>query len=320
MRDLSSSSHCRLIAVSYPLRTVGEPGPEASWGLEEGDEIIPGRHAMRLLGGGLTYEAYVAWDDDLLCPAVVKILRPDRTHDARALAGLAAEAALLERLAHPSLVRLLDAVPDGERPHLLLELVEGPRLSTLERRYGIAIEQALSLGLSLASVLHYLSMRETVHLEVKPRNIIMSGPPRLIDLSVARRFFELAAVASPIGTDAYMAPEQCDPERFHELGPAADVWGLGVTLYEALAGRLPFPARPGGGRFPQLDGQPDPLDLEPPELAELLFGCLADRPSERPTAAELAAGLEPLVAELPRPRLGRFRPGGRLRSLPARVR
>jgi serine/threonine-protein kinase len=93
-----------------------------------------------------------------------------------------------------------------------------------------------------------------------------------------------------------------------------------VTLYEALAGRLPFPAQLGEGILPQLGGQPDPLDLEPPELAELLFGCLANRPSERPTAAEVAAALEPLVAELPRPRLSRFRPGGRLRSLPARIR
>ena len=293
---------------------------EASWSLAEGDELAPGLWAVRLLGGGHRYEAYLAWHDDLHALVAVKILRPDLVADAGALEGLAGEARALARLAHPGIVRAFDAVLDGERPHLVLEFLDGPRLSTLLRRYGVAVEQLLSLALELCSALHYLSTRRYVHLDVKPRNIIMAGPPRLVDLSVAKAFDELASISGPIGTDAYMAPEQCDPALFGEIESRTDVWGMGATLYEALAKSPPFPAGARGAgarprdRFPQLVDEPRPLpDDVPRELSELVLSCLEKRPPDRPSAAELALALEPLVAGLPRPRIGLFRPGGRAR-------
>jgi serine/threonine protein kinase len=278
-----------------------------SWRFGEGDAIVPGRHAVRLLGGGLRYEAYLAWDDRLAALAVAKVVRPHLVEDPRALRGLAGEAAALDRLAHPLLVRAFDARLDGARPHLLLELVDGPRLSTLLRRYEVNLEQALPLALNLCSVLHYLAQERTVHLDVKPRNIVMAGAPKLIDLSIARRLDEIPALTRPVGTDAYMAPEQRDPARFAEIGPAADVWGLGVTIHEAVAKRLPFA---GPGEAPR----PLPKDV-PDALAAVIASCLAPRPADRPTAGELRERLEPIVAALPRPRLGRFRPGGRRPSI-----
>ncbi len=177
----------------------------------------------------------------------------------------------------------------------------------------------LSLALQLASVLHYVGRREWVHLDVKPRNVIMAGPPRLIDLSVARPVEEARRAAGPIGTAAYMAPEQCDPGRAAEIGPAADVWGLGATVYELAAGRRAFAdPRPDAERlaerYPQLAGDPAPLPRQTPApVAAAIRACLERRPGDRPTAAELAADLEPVVNALPRPRLGLFRPGGRRR-------
>jgi serine/threonine protein kinase len=281
-----------------------------TWGLNHGDEIVPGRHAVLPLGGGYRYEAYLAWDDHLRALVVAKLLRPSRASDPDALRALAAEAELLRTLAHPLLVRSFGATLEGERPHIVLEHVEGPRLSTLVRRYGMALEQILTLGLSLSSVLCYLRAERVVHLDVKPRNIIMDGAPRLIDLSVARRAHELGQIRSPVGTDAYMAPEQCDPARFTEIGAPSDVWGLGVTLYEALSQRLPFPEGP--GRFPQLSADPRPLSKEVPEvLGALVMSCLERRPADRPTAELLADALEPLVDALPAPKIGPFRPGGR---------
>ena len=293
---------------------VAEPEPaavKASWGFAEGDEIVPGRYAVRLLGGGHRYEAYLAWDDELRALVTVKIVRPDLVEDPGVLAGIAGEARSLQRLRHPVIVRAFDAVLRGERPHLVLELLDGPRLSTLVRTSVVAVEQVLSLGLQLASAAHYLSVRGIVHLDIKPANVIMAGPPRLIDLSVALPVEELASITSPVGTDAYMAPEQADPSRFAEIGPPADVWGIGVTLYGALAKRKAFESTP-DERFPQLARRPGPLPHEvPPALSELLFGTLEPRPADRPTAAELGDALEPLVAALPRPRLGRFRPSDR---------
>ena len=257
------------------------------WNLSEGDEIAPGRRAVRLIGGGRRYEAYLAWADHLRALVVVKVLRPEQTGE---LDGMRREAAMLRRLAHPMLLRSFGAQLSGDRPHLVLEHIEGPRLSTLMRRYGMALEQVLPLALNLCSVLHYLAHERVVHLDVKPSNIIMGGEPRLIDLSIARRLDELHELTSPVGTDLWMAPEQRDVERFGEIGPASDVWGLGATLRATLPDRVPTP------------------------VADVVAACLAPRPADRPTADELARELEPLVDALPAPRLGRFRPSPRRRT------
>ncbi len=105
----------------------------------------------------------------------------------------------------------------------------------------LALEQLLPLGLHVASALHYLAGEGVVHLDVKPSNIVMGGPPRLIDLSVARTVAEAAALRSVVGTDAFMAPEQAAPDG--RIGPAADVFGLAATLYIGLTGSRPFPGR-----------------------------------------------------------------------------
>src|SRR5687768_16153735 len=283
-----------------------------SWQLSEGDELVPGCQALRLLGGGRRYEAYLAWDERLHALVVAKLLRPDQVHDARALAQLAAEAGLVASLAHPLLMRSFGAVLDGPRPHLVLEHIEGPRLSTLIRRHGVAIEQLLPLGLDLVRLMRYLEAEQVLHLDVKPRNIIMAGRPRLIDLSVAQRASDVGGLTSPVGTEAYMAPEQCDVARCGELSTASDVFGLGATLFEALARERPFP--PDGEQFPQLRHGPGPLPRHvPAPLAELVLSALASDPSERPSLAAMSDVLERAVGRLPAPRLSRFRPGGAAR-------
>ena len=293
-------------------------GSKSSWGFRERDEIVPGRHAVRLLGGGRRYEAYLAWDDTLHALVVVKILRPALAADPPARAALAGEARALASLSHPTIVRAFDSTLDGNRPHLVLEFLDGPRLSTLIRKYGVIVEQLLPLTLELCSALHYMATRGIVHLDVKPRNVIMSASPRLVDLSVATRLTEIRSITTPTGTDAYMAPEQCDPARFHTIGPPSDVWGLGVTLYEAAARSLPYP-RPTDAatperRYPQITTDPRPLPKEIPyPVAQAILGCLEREPANRPSAMELAEAVEPMVGALPRPRLGRFRPGGRTR-------
>jgi eukaryotic-like serine/threonine-protein kinase len=296
---------------------------KSSWGFHEGDEIVPGRHATRLLGGGRRYEAYLAWDDELHTLVVVKIVRPALLESESVRRGIEGEARALEALSHPTIVRMFDAVLDGERPHLVLEYLDGPRLSTLLHRYRVILEQLLPLALELCSALHYMHSRHFLHLDVKPRNIVMSSRPRLIDLSVALPVERARAVTRPVGTDAYMSPEQCDPDRFSEIGPPSDIWGLGVTLYEALTRERPFPAAKsksksnghGGAnaaRFPQLVTDPLPLAADyPRQLVGAILSSLERRPADRPTAVELAEAVEPWVAALPAPRLGLFRPGGK---------
>jgi eukaryotic-like serine/threonine-protein kinase len=247
-----------------------------TWGLAEGDAIAPGRTVLRALGGGRRYECFLVWDEHRLAILVAKVLRPDQTH---ALADLTAEAELLARLAHPVVVRGFGAVTDGRFPHLLLEHLEGPTLAELLAAHGpLALEQVLPLALQLASALHYLAHERIAHLDVKPSNVIMGAPPRLIDFSVARTHDRAARTRTPVGTDPYMAPEQAKPDG--RLGAPADVYGLCSTVYEAVAG-----AR-----------APAPLPRRTPrELAAVLRAGLAPDPAARPVAREVAEALEPLL-------------------------
>jgi serine/threonine protein kinase len=281
-----------------------------SWGFAEGAEIAPGRSVVQSLGGGRRYEVFLVWDDKLFALVVAKVLRPHLATEERYREEVAEEAAALARLAHPVIVRGFGAELDGPHPHVLIEHLEGPTLRRLIRRGGPApLEQVLPLAAHVAAALHYMAEQRMVHLDVKPDNIVMGIPPRLIDLSIARSL-ELAATArKPLGTDAYMAPEQCAPaDDPGAIGPAADVWGLAATLHHAVSGTVPFPRAPEAGdsedpltRFPQLEAEPQPLpDGTPAPLRELIARGLARDPAERPSAAELAMGLQPLVADLPR--------------------
>ena len=132
----------------------------------------------------------------------------------------------------------------------------------------------------------------------------MTDPARLIDLGAARTLGELEARETPIGTASYMAPEQCEPgSELGAIGPPADVWGVGTTLYHALTGNQPF-SRPGPRgsdplvRYPQLVEEPLPIpDYVPEPVSSVIMGMLARRPADRPTAAEAADALDPLARE-----------------------
>lgn len=281
-------------------------GEHPSWGFEEGDEIDRGRVVLKAIGGGNRYEVCLVWDESLFALAVAKVLRPDQAEDEKALRDLGREVEILESLAHPTLVRSFGAVLDGPHPHVLIEHLEGPSLRRLIGRDGaIPLQQLLPLAAHVAGALQYMSNAGYVHLDVKPDNIVMGVPPRLIDLSIARTVERAAETRGPIGTDPYMAPEQCvdEPDGL-PIGPPADAWGLGATLFHAVSGQKPFP--PGSGdegpeRFPQLVEEPEPLPKRLPAELRTLIGELLNRePAARPSCGEVVERLEPLVAELPR--------------------
>lgn len=280
-------------------------GP-SSWGLRSGQEIAPGVEAVRLLGGGASFEAWLAFDEYTFSPVVVKLVRPDLVGDESAMRGLNREIRALSVINHPVALRGLRHEVEGPRPHLVLEAIDGPRLSSLLRRYGpLSPEQYLPLAIDVASVLHYLGNVGWTHLDIKPSNIIMGAPARVIDLSVARPVEDAARLTVPIGTDAYMAPEQADPGRLGEPGPASDVWGLGATLFHAVAGVRPFPdgdpdAREAAVSHPQTVLSPRPLpEATPVAVAQLIGAMLDPDPTQRPTPSEVSRSLEPVLSAQP---------------------
>jgi serine/threonine protein kinase len=199
----------------------------------------------------------------------------------------------------------------GERPHLVIEHVDGPRLSTLIRQTGpLQPQQYLPLAIDAAAALHYFGHVGWVHLDIKPSNVIMGSPARLIDLSVARPVEDARLLETPIGTDAYMAPEQCAPGRVSVPGLPSDVWGLGATLYESVTGQRPFDAGAADSpdldeRYPQLTRSPRPVPRwVPGEVAAVISSALMPTPADRPTPDEIVGALEPVLMRQPKPRIG----------------
>ena len=271
----------------------------ASWNFREGDEIAPGLTAMRLLGGGSSYEAYLAFDDLRYSPVVVKIVRPDQVDDPHTLRGLEREVDTLGAVNHPAIVRGFHAVLDGPRPLVVLENLDGPRLSTLDppaRRAAAAAAAAAGdralLGRALPAV-----GSDLVHLDIKPSNIIMGAPARLIDLSIARDCRGGRSAARPDRHRRLHGARAVRPDRldFGPPGTAADMWGVGATLFHAAAGYRPFDrgtddeAAAAELRWPQ-------LAMPPYELPAL--GAVGGRqgdprlpaPSTRPTPDARRAG------------------------------
>ena len=282
----------------------------ATWQFAEGDAITPELAAMRPLGGGSAYEAWLAFDEITLGPVVVKVVRPDQADDEHTLRNLVREATALDVAHHPVVARGLRHDADGPRPHLVLEHIEGPSLSRLVRRYSrLSPQQYLPLAIDIASALHYFGHVDVVHLDIKPSNVIMGSPARLIDLSVARSSELAAELTVPIGTDAYMAPEQAAPGVAAVPGPASDIWGLGATLFHAVAGVRPFPegdtdAPALADRFPQLRSAPGELPDDVPAVIEkTIHAMLEPDPADRPLPREVAEALEPALAALPAPTL-----------------
>ena len=199
---------------------------------------------------------------------------------------------------------------DGPFPHLLLEHLEGPTLQSLLERHGpVGLEQLLPLGLHVASALHYCAREDVLHLDVKPENLVMGAPPRLIDFSVARTTAQAGRLRKAIGTDAYMAPGavrggrgRCrDRPAGRRVRARRDAAARADRRAGVPAGHRGRPLQRPGGALPPARARarraPAPYARA---AAELLRAMLARRPAERPSAAEVAGALEPVVAELPR--------------------
>jgi serine/threonine-protein kinase len=260
---------------------------------------VPGLVVEVALGGGERTEAYVVRDARGQA-SVVKVLRPDRIADAGARRRLIREARLLGRLEHAGITRVLRLEASAARPFLQIEHVPGPRLSTDVRHHGPLVARDVArLGRDLAGILAHVHERGVVHLDVKPANVVLGPVPHLIDFSVAHDLERAPSIDGFVGTDAWASPEQADPARWSSIGPAADVWGLGATLFFAVAGSRPFPEgdrhASGAARFPQLAHAAPALRDAPPALASLIGAMLTIEPSLRPSAVSAAEALASLA-------------------------
>jgi eukaryotic-like serine/threonine-protein kinase len=234
-------------------------------------------------------EVFVAHDLTEDRDVAVKIVRSSEPGLAQ---RLALEAKALARLKHPGLVRFLDAGVHRDQAYLVMELVEGPTLAARLRRGPLSPARTAVLGRTIAEALAFVHGRGIVHRDVKPANVLL-GPgsrARLADFGIARLAdaSSLTVTGTTLGTAAYMAPEQIE---HHAVGPAADVWSLGVILLECLTGRRVFEGTATEVVARRLAG-PVPLPPDLPAPWRLLFeGMLVTEPDRRPSATQVAGML-----------------------------
>jgi hypothetical protein len=217
----------------------------------------------------------------------LKLVRPGEVESAERLVQ---EARVLAGLSHPGLVQLLDAGTVDDRGYLVMELVRGPTLATLTAQARLAPAEAAELGSQVADALAYVHDHGVVHRDLKPSNILVGedrrarigdfGVSRLLDAST------ITVAGTTLGTVAYMAPEQLEGRR---VGPAADIWSLGLVLLECLVGGRVFEGTPAEVVARRLAGPvPMPADLPVPWRL-VLEGMLDHRPEMRLGAHQVTA-------------------------------
>jgi eukaryotic-like serine/threonine-protein kinase len=255
---------------------------------------IDGYELLERLNRGREIDVYDAWSEVRGCRCVLKTLRPDVREDAAAARRLRAEGRLLLSLTHPHIARAYELLNVDGVPVLVLETLGGATLSWLVREGGVWLkaEDLCHLGLQLCSAVGYLHRGGLLHLDLKPSNVISeNGIARVIDLNLARR---PGRVPPGYGTAQYLAPEQA---RGGRVDAAADVWGIGATLFAAATTRRPFDITGTEQLARRAESVRRVRRGLPRAFTDVVDACLEPAPTDRPALADLEAELDALLPE-----------------------
>lgn len=256
------------------------------------DDAVAGRYVLGdTLGRGGMAEVRRARDLVLDRDVAMKILHDvvDEADRRRFLS----EAGLLARLSHVALVTVLDVGTMGDRPFLVMELVEGRTLADALRGGPMSLEEVRRIGVQLAEALEHAHSQGVVHRDVKPANVLLGndGEVKLTDFGIARLVGDAVRhtkTGTLVGTAAYLAPEQV---RGQDVGGPADVYSLGLVLLEALRGERVFAGTPTEAAVARLHSQPEAPTSLPPSWRTLLTSMTALDADQRPSAKEVAERL-----------------------------
>ncbi len=320
---LDGCPDCRATVVAL-VRARGTPAGEArpARAAPAIGEVIGRYRLTRVLGAGGMGVVYAARDEALERQVAVKVMRPDLAGDAAALAArMMRESRLLARVTDPAVITVHDVGDADGRVYLAMELIDGGTLAAwlrhAPRTAADVIDVLRRAGRGLAAA-HEAGV---VHRDFKPDNVLLAPlaaarPARVVvtDFGVARAVdavgerggarpdgaLELTTTGVAIGTPAYMAPEQLDGAR---VDARADVFALGVTLWEALYGARPYPGRTAAELRAAIErgaGPPParaPGGRVPGRVRRALTAMIAAEPARRPASVDAA-----LAALAPRPR------------------
>jgi eukaryotic-like serine/threonine-protein kinase len=217
-----------------------------------------------LLGEGGMGEVYLATDKQTRQPVAVKILARQLSMNPESLERFRREAETLRKLDHPNIVKFIDAFEYQRQFVIVMEYVPGGGLFQLLKVSTLPIERARQITLDLCDALIRAHRLNIIHRDIKPENVLIDrdGSPKLADFGVARlsEFTRMTRSGTQVGTPYYMAPEAWEGKK---LNAQADIWSLGVMLFEMLAGEVPFDGDTGAAVMNKV------LTTEPPDLKKL---------------------------------------------------
>jgi len=259
------------------------------------------------VGAGGMGEVWRAEDTRLGRTVAIKVLPPSVLADVEATARLKREARTAAQLYHPSIATIHSIEQDGDHIFIVEEFVEGESLARVIRRGGLSEAEICRIARAVADALAEAHAKGIVHRDIKPDNIIVAGNRvKVLDFGIAKQVGIVGATSSDtptafvtqqgmiLGTIHYMSPEQALGKT---IDGRADVFSLGVVLYEMATGRRPFGGETITETMTQIirDDPAEPVSVNPgisPGMNEIIQRCLRKNAAERFTAAELVTALD----------------------------
>jgi eukaryotic-like serine/threonine-protein kinase len=257
----------------------------------EAGHVIAGRYRLisRLGSGGMA-DVWLADDEMLDRKVALKFLHERFAQDAQFVERFRREAQAAAGLQHPNIVGVFDRGETEGRHWIAMEYVEGASLADLIAR-GLSVGEAVEIVRQILVGVRYAHARGIIHRDLKPQNVLVDaeGRARVADFGIARAgVSEITATGSVLGTAQYLSPEQA---QGLEVTAASDLYSVGVILYEALTGRVPFEAdSPVAVALKQVSEQPRrPSEVNPrvlPALDGVVLRALAKSPQNRYASAD----------------------------------